>query len=230
MAQFEDKTWVDRVSEQPQRRLLTPTDGSTPMTVDVTRQEGLVVQEGDVFSANNMNDLEQRIKTAIDANDSAISSVTQKANTNQENLSTLSGTVTTLNGKVTTLEGELTANGKRIYMDYKNGKYGYNLSASRGADTFFPFRQAPTFTRISFSSTKYETRKNWLTVTFTIRSGYTLFVDCFPVLTSVRHWYNPDDGEYNDSGISWSQSGTTVTMSTYRLTGFDGFIYYLNKD
>ena len=38
------------------------------------------------------------------------------------------------------LEDELTANGKRIYLDYKDGKYGYNTSAKRGADTFSPFK------------------------------------------------------------------------------------------
>lgn len=39
-----------------------------------------------------------------------------------------------------TLEDELTANGKRIYLDYKDGKYGYNIDPLRGADTFSPFR------------------------------------------------------------------------------------------
>lgn len=37
------------------------------------------------------------------------------------------------------LKDELTANGNRIYMDYQNGKYGYNTSPTRGADTFSPF-------------------------------------------------------------------------------------------
>ena len=37
------------------------------------------------------------------------------------------------------LENELTANGNRIYLDYKDGKYGYNTSPLRGADTFSPF-------------------------------------------------------------------------------------------
>ncbi len=37
------------------------------------------------------------------------------------------------------LEDELTANGQRIYLDYKDGKYGYNTDALRGADTFSPF-------------------------------------------------------------------------------------------
>ena len=40
---------------------------------------------------------------------------------------------------VNELEDELTANGKRIYLDYKDGKYGYNTDAKRGADTFNPF-------------------------------------------------------------------------------------------
>ena len=37
------------------------------------------------------------------------------------------------------LEDELTANGTRIYLDYKDGKYGYNTDALRGAETFSPF-------------------------------------------------------------------------------------------
>lgn len=40
---------------------------------------------------------------------------------------------------VSELEDELTANGNRIYLDYKDGKYGYNTDAKRGADTFSPF-------------------------------------------------------------------------------------------
>ena len=46
----------------------------------------------------------------------------------------------TLDQSVAVLEDELTANGKRIYLDYKDGRYGYNTDALRGADTFSPFR------------------------------------------------------------------------------------------
>lgn len=41
--------------------------------------------------------------------------------------------------------GELTANNRRIYMDYKNGKYGYNTSPNRGSDTFHPFDNVSEF-------------------------------------------------------------------------------------
>ena len=29
----------------------------------------------------------------------------------------------------------------KFYFDYQNGKYGFNTSSSRGADTFTPFKQ-----------------------------------------------------------------------------------------
>lgn len=56
---FVTKTWVDRISEHPNRRLLSPT--GTANTYDVTRDEGTVTRDGDAFSAANMNNLESRI-------------------------------------------------------------------------------------------------------------------------------------------------------------------------
>ena len=51
---------------------------------------------------------------------------------------------------LSTLEDELTANGKRIYLDYKDGQYGYNTDALRGADTFSPFKSGKSeFTQIT---------------------------------------------------------------------------------
>ena len=54
------KEWKDRESEYPTRRKLTKEDGSNEL-VTVERSEGSVLQEGDAFSAENMNDLEKRI-------------------------------------------------------------------------------------------------------------------------------------------------------------------------
>ena len=54
------KVWKDRQTEYPTRRTLTKTDGSQEI-VTVARNEGAVSQEGDAFSAANMNDLEERI-------------------------------------------------------------------------------------------------------------------------------------------------------------------------
>lgn len=59
---FVKKTWENRLSEFPGRRLLTiisKTD--TEMVVDVARHEGEVSRDGKAFNQANMDDLEQRI-------------------------------------------------------------------------------------------------------------------------------------------------------------------------
>lgn len=56
---FSQKTWKDRVSEHPNRRKLTGTTVNDTVTVE--RDEGTVSEQGDAFSAKNMNDLEERI-------------------------------------------------------------------------------------------------------------------------------------------------------------------------
>jgi len=60
---FVKKTWKDRLVEFAGRRSLTKVSGSVDgvMIVDVMRSEGNVSQVGDTFSAENMNDLEDRI-------------------------------------------------------------------------------------------------------------------------------------------------------------------------
>ena len=62
---FVKKTWVDKVSQYPNRRTLTDTTSGTTQTVDVARAEGTVTQAGDVFDADTMNNLEERIDAGI---------------------------------------------------------------------------------------------------------------------------------------------------------------------
>lgn len=63
MAFFSPKTWKQRIVEFPGRRRLD--DTSTADVYDVSRAEGTITQEGDGFTAVNMNDLEQRINNAV---------------------------------------------------------------------------------------------------------------------------------------------------------------------
>lgn len=62
---FSLKTWVNRISEYPNRRKLTHEDGSTEL-VTVARAEGQISAEGNAFSAEEMNDLDNRIKGGFD--------------------------------------------------------------------------------------------------------------------------------------------------------------------
>ena len=67
---FVKKTWKDRIAEFPTRRRLTKEDNTSEL-VTVAREEGTLSQEGDAFSAENMNDLENRIDaefTALNGN------------------------------------------------------------------------------------------------------------------------------------------------------------------
>ena len=56
---YERKVWVNRQSEHPTRRKLTPTgnDGE----YDVSRSEGIIMEDGDAFDTDTMNDLERRV-------------------------------------------------------------------------------------------------------------------------------------------------------------------------
>lgn len=62
---FSKKTWVDRISQYPNRRKLTDTTTSEEQIVTVSRDEGTVTTTGDVFNASTMNDLENRINSAF---------------------------------------------------------------------------------------------------------------------------------------------------------------------
>lgn len=61
---YEKKTWKNRQSEFPNRRTMTPVDGQEN-TYDVTRNEGLVMEDGDAFDQTSMNDLENRVESGI---------------------------------------------------------------------------------------------------------------------------------------------------------------------
>lgn len=60
---FVKKTWKDRISEYPNRRIIN--DGYVSKQVTVARDEGVVTEAGTPFNASEMNDLEERIEAAI---------------------------------------------------------------------------------------------------------------------------------------------------------------------
>lgn len=58
---FKKKTWANRAAEYINRRRLIYADESTEL-VEVARDEGTILQEGDAFDAETMNDMEERIE------------------------------------------------------------------------------------------------------------------------------------------------------------------------
>lgn len=98
-------------------------DSYTANKSSITSLSGTV---GNISTQVNTN------KNNITGLTTRMTAVENKADTNATGISGLKTRMTSAETKITTIEGELTANGKRIYMDYKNGQYGYNTSSNRG--------------------------------------------------------------------------------------------------
>lgn len=75
---YTGKTWKNRIVQYPNRRTLTDTNSESTVYT-VARNEGEITQEGDAFSAENMNDLESRIANGFTAVEPEIATVTLQA-------------------------------------------------------------------------------------------------------------------------------------------------------
>ena len=203
---FSKKTWKDRISEEPQRRTLTDTTTGTVQTVDVARAEGVVTQEGDAFSAANMNDLENRIEEGLGSGDiliagTELTSTASKDYTKGQYLIYLgtlyraiqaiaSGASLVVNTNIKAVKAadeiasHLTVNGKEFYFDYQNGEFGYNTSELRGADTFAPFK------RISEAK---------------------IFIAQGSGSGGISYSMQLDKGEYYLAPLRWVNTGTNLT-------------------
>lgn len=67
MALFEQKIWTDRQVQFPARRKLTNVNTQEEKTVLVERNEGIIYEEGNLFDAASINDLEERVAVAFAA-------------------------------------------------------------------------------------------------------------------------------------------------------------------
>lgn len=102
---------------------------------------------------------------------------------------------------VNELEDELTANGQRIYLDYQNGKYGYNTSELRGADTFSPFNKPNPYTQLrtvdGVSADKLGTYTG---------CGYITLKRCWGTTAEEIHVYiDGSDTPLTINGLGWYQ-------------------------
>lgn len=69
---FNKKTWMDRVVEKVGGRIIEFVDGNQE-PVTIYRNEGTILEEGDLLNASSFNDLENRIESAFDTVDNSIS-------------------------------------------------------------------------------------------------------------------------------------------------------------
>ena len=106
------------------------------------------------FSANGSLDIFTQKLSVIDNKDSALAATEQHVpvgclafqsvigNADYSGVgNTVSDSLITLKNGIVGINGQLTVNNEQFYFDYQNGKYGYNTSPTRGADTFNPFNE-----------------------------------------------------------------------------------------
>ena len=130
---FKKKTWIDRMVEFAGRRKITNVSTSAAQIIDVERAEGAVSQEGDAFSAENMNDLEKRISDAFADVPSGYKIADNDTTNNSEFLAT--ARVAYEHGlEIDGLSRDL---GGLAFGQDADGNWGYKTG---GADTVIPFK------------------------------------------------------------------------------------------
>ena len=179
-------------------------DGTISFTDETTYD-----QVGDSFGAAQINEID----TLLNSHDSSITSL-------NSSVSSLNSSMTTANNNISALNSELTANSVKFYFDYKNGKYGFNTSPNRGADTFVPFKQSHPYPWWSNSrSASYTIQKTGLYYLFCCSAGggrddhgttttATISRSGSAILTASAYYYFDRDGD----GIFASNS-TNIRLS-----------------
>lgn len=128
---------------------------------------------------------------------------------------------TNLDGKIPSaaalkeVNNSLVANSKHFYFDYKNGKYGYNTSPNRGADTFHPFSNSQVMTISPFTSLsktiKLDFNPSYVVIFTTTGTGYPSIYNNGNILTTndtvckiVSINGNKVTFSHNSNNLSWT--------------------------
>lgn len=175
-------------------------------STDTTYGKGSYYQYGHLKISDNLN-----MGSAADGVAASSKVVGDVSARELSHYSTINGELSEINGDITEIKGELTANGNRIYMDYQNGKYGYNTSANRGADTFHPFSGLVSANSFSIS---FDTSGS---------GGYSSGQVYFPLWVLKDLKLTLITGTLQAGGLSLTNEGSGVKQITlpYTLTDSD---------
>ena len=168
---FEKRTWTDRMVEYAGRRKLTNVSTKQAVIYDVERSEGTVSKEGDAFSSQNMNDLEQRVADGFSEVKQTTDGLIQDLQELQEGMmkiATKTVTVTTGNGG-STYQNEIDLNdmgldiSKIIACYFEPSNAGIGLTSTGGGQCTLAknYNTATGILTISIGSTTYCRPMTW---------------------------------------------------------------------
>ena len=199
---------------------------------DTTYGRGNASQYGHVKLSDSFSRSDGGAANGVGASSQAVNGV---YNTLQNNVSGLDSRITDNTVGIGSIISELTANSNRIYMDYKNGKYGYNTSANRGADTFHPFNSIETGTlQIIVPGDTYTVNlgyrpaRVWAYIDLSANGQYhTIIFD--PVISTTTYiWMGCRPSGPADFWISIDEPlGQAATLGTFNVTD-NGFTVNTN--
>lgn len=165
---WEKKTWLDRISEYITRRTLTKEDGTSEI-VTVERNEGEISQEGDAFSAETMNDLEER----VDAGFTQLNTHLTECNTN------ISAEVTRAKSAESTLATNLNTLSNQI------AKKVIGTVASKTTSTITFAFDKPEVTIIAMNSTTVQDIRTIPTALFSSYNSVTISLQTANISGSI---------------------------------------------
>lgn len=160
-------------------------------------------------NTNSINSVSSRVTGNTNSINNLNSRVTTNTNSINSHTNTLNSHTSSINNhtsRIGTLENEFTANGKRIYLDYKNGKYGINTAAGRGADTFIPFNNLDDVKVYSNQWTHArggESHDSGVFASYTLQRRSKVYVQCAAVTATDASggcWSNVTNGKIYPAG------------------------------
>ena len=107
------------------------------------------------------------------------------------------------------------SDGHKLYFDSKNGKYGYNTSPNRGADTFHPFSNSQVITISPFTSlsktVELDIEPSYVAIFATGGTGYPTIYNNGNILTTNNAVCKIDSVtgnkvtfSHNSGNLSWT--------------------------
>lgn len=176
----------------------------------------ILINNVNVFSPYD----DSEIRSEYEGLSYSLGAVIEDINSNiKPTLEEIIDSVDELDSETTTLENQLTANNTPIYLDYHDGKYGYNTDPNRGADTFNPFNEGGGGTpfEIVMNRVYRGYMENWVEKNFS--SSPMPFAGKLILYAS----FQMGKGDY---GLYVNGSRKTASFTYYHNTYYSGFQRY----
>lgn len=223
---FSLKTWVNRISEYPNRRKLTHEDGNTEL-VTVARAEGQISAEGNAFSAEEMNDLENRIKGGFDEVNLSLENCLKSVSDGKKtvaNAITAQGVNTAADAEFATMAANIgTAGANKYNSGYSSGRTQGQNDVKNSPNSYGLYTKAQyDANKVTYKSGNYNTGLNgemWRSTSF--NTGFSTII-----ALQINCWNDEGNGYFN-AFKNVRISGGKVLLDFYAADYVNNYVQWL---